>query len=538
MTDMTQKMLDAVEREDLAQIEILTKPSSPPFVLGSLLNIAIDKGKEQSAIKIIELGADVHQVTGANETKLLRAAEKGMDKLCEKLIDEGVPIDKADYFGNTPLIAAAGSHVSTSLMLIEKGAKIHSANTHKDTALTKCFELKSEAVCLRLLKKGAKFDDGDPQSLLLQMASLGFTKCCLWALRNGAKINEIFAGITALHVAAAYGHVGTCRLLRKKGASLELRNTSNDTPLLSAALLEKGKETCKYLIAEGADIHAIGNNDNSVLINAADGKNEELCLQLIEAGVDPHHKNKSKISALSMAVDRGLDKVCLRLIDKDVAPGMAERNKLLVAAIDNGLTGTALKLLEKGADPDAQDENGKTALMLAIKTSNTAVFAALQHYGADMYAVTKDDETLMDFAIKSIAIQPVRRLLHYGYRFTDKQKQEQAPLIKLVEQHVMKQKCDDVFDGEKPTLKQCIRFGRPTGALLDACVLGKFDELVANPLLSTKTHEDLATFKEIWDKLPEHLRRREPVAGINYAKARGTIQMPQGIAQAEGRDVL
>eukprot|EP00418_Pyrodinium_bahamense_P030684 CAMPEP_0179145276 /NCGR_PEP_ID=MMETSP0796-20121207/70069_1 /TAXON_ID=73915 /ORGANISM="Pyrodinium bahamense, Strain pbaha01" /LENGTH=136 /DNA_ID=CAMNT_0020845627 /DNA_START=102 /DNA_END=512 /DNA_ORIENTATION=- len=79
------------------------------------------------------------------------------------------------------------------------------------------------------------------------------------ALAAGADVNwkdEDYFRYTALHMAAAAGHLEVCRLLRASGAVVDPRSESDETPLIMAARAQKSMAVCEFLLAEGADLLA------------------------------------------------------------------------------------------------------------------------------------------------------------------------------------------------------------------------------------------------------------------------------------------
>ncbi|CAE8734870.1 unnamed protein product [Polarella glacialis] len=93
---------------------------------------------------------------------------------------------------------------------------------------------------------------------LLAAAKTGDSASVEAALQCGADVNwkdsEFFL-YTALHLAAAGGHVEACRLLLAAGAAIDPRSESDETPLLMAARASKAA-VCDFLLLQGADAQA------------------------------------------------------------------------------------------------------------------------------------------------------------------------------------------------------------------------------------------------------------------------------------------
>ena len=76
--------------------------------------------------KWIDAGADL-KVTNRQKQSLLHiACTYGKQELAKKLINQGMPYDQADQYGNTPLFSAAASNQSEIVkLLLDKGANVN-----------------------------------------------------------------------------------------------------------------------------------------------------------------------------------------------------------------------------------------------------------------------------------------------------------------------------------------------------------------------------------------------------------------------------
>jgi len=107
---------------------------------------------------------------------------------------------------------------------------------------------------------------------LLIAAKTKDAAACQRAVRGGADVNVAntdFFNYTALHMFAGQGDLATCAMLIGKGATLDPRSTSEETPLIMAAR-SKHKEVAELLIERGADLNAKTNYDKSVQDYMAD----------------------------------------------------------------------------------------------------------------------------------------------------------------------------------------------------------------------------------------------------------------------------
>ena len=163
---------------------------------------------------------------------------------------------------------------------------------------------------------------------------------------GGDGIEDGVGGFTALHEASMHGRVECVRLLLKARAPTEARTVEGITPLLLSA--EGGEiEVFSLLLRAGASIHARDNAGDGVLSYAACNDRPRFIDTLLDTGsVDIEGKNNDERTALGVAA------WC-------------------------GSVGAIARLLERGADPNACDDEGDTALMCAIVRQQPLAVAAL-----------------------------------------------------------------------------------------------------------------------------------------------------------------
>ena len=158
-----------------------------------------------------------------------------------------------------------------------------------------------------------------------------------------------FAG--EIHNAAHKGDLKAIERLSSHGADLNELAASGDTALITS-ILAGHSAVARLLIERGADIHARNLGGFTPLHAAAYSGRTDLLPLLISNSTDINdQKNKAGVSPLTVAAEEGQFEAVKRLI-------------------------------ELGADLEAAEQNGYTALTRALWRGHSAVVAELQSSGA------------------------------------------------------------------------------------------------------------------------------------------------------------
>jgi len=167
----------------------------------------------------------------------------------------------------------------------------------------------------------------------------------------------VYAGDTALHIAAAAHERVVAEQLIANGAGARVRNRRGAEPLHDAADGSPGaphwnpeaqRATIEYLIGEGADPNAFDNSGVAALHRAVRTRSAGAVVALLEGGADVRLQNKRGSTPLHLAVQN--------TGRSDSGSAAAKDQQLQIISV----------LLRHGARPTDTDAKGKTVAAAAM----------------------------------------------------------------------------------------------------------------------------------------------------------------------------
>ena len=166
-------------------------------------------------------------------------------------------------------------------------------------------------------------------------------------------------------VAVVSGHTAGLQLECARGADLEtLDRWERNAWLL--ALHAGNVDAARVLLSAGARSDVRGRCGVPALSYAVRPDLPELVDWLVEAGADIDYVDGQGYSLLRCAAERGDEEFIVRLLELGASPNLRSlANPALHTAIAWDQLGIARRLIEAGADPNALDLDGDTALPLA-----------------------------------------------------------------------------------------------------------------------------------------------------------------------------
>lgn len=357
----------ATKSQDAAMVaHLLSKGAKPDVATDggwTALMVAAKEGNEEIASLLLEKGADPNAVEAQGSTALMGAAGAGSAAIVRRLLAAGARADIVEnQLGANALIAAAiGGNAEIVGLLLERGLDPDTRTNEGFPALVYCAGNGDEASVKLLLDRKATVDAANEhgETALLRAAAAGHAGTVDLLLTAGADVNHVSGeGFTALMLAADKGHPEVVRRLLSTGADKDRRHPYAHKTAYDYGRISGNEEVEALLAPPAKPIPKV--TQKKVDAAAADAATKELG---------------------DAIWSQDLDRAVLALEAGAKIGGTGEDIPLLIAA-HAGATDIVRLLLENGADVNAVDVTGLTALAKACGGCHVAMARALLEKGA------------------------------------------------------------------------------------------------------------------------------------------------------------
>uniref|UniRef100_A0A7N6C4V5 Ankyrin repeat domain 28b n=1 Tax=Anabas testudineus TaxID=64144 RepID=A0A7N6C4V5_ANATE len=320
------------------------------------LHLAALSGFSDCCRKLLSSGFDIDTPDDFGRTCLHAAAAGGNLECLNLLLNTGADFNRKDSFGRTPLhYAAANCNYQCLFALVGSGASVNDLDERGCTPLHYAAASDTDGKCLEyLLRNDANPGIRDNQGYnAVHYASAYGHRLCLELIASETPLDvlmetsgtdilndsDVRAPVSPLHLAAYHGHHHALEVLVQSLLDLDVRNSQGRTPLDLAAF--KGHVECvDVLINQGASILVKDFTLKRTPIHAAATNGHSECLRLLIGNAD-----------LQSAVD--------------IQDGNGQTPLML--SVLSGHTDCVYSLLNKGANVEAKDKWGRTALHRGVR---------------------------------------------------------------------------------------------------------------------------------------------------------------------------
>jgi len=193
-----------------------------------------------------------------------------------------------------------------------------------------------------------------------------------------------FPGWTGLHEAAKHGQTDAVRLLVEHGADPNAREAGDNTYALHWAAAKGNPEIARLLLDAGGDVHGFGDMHELDVIGWATvfherGGDSEVLFLLVERGA--RHHIFSAMSFADLDLIRTLVEQNPEMLDRRMSRFEQGQTPLHFAMSRKRYDILDL-LIELGADLEAEDKNGQSALAVAMLQGDREAMSRLHAAGA------------------------------------------------------------------------------------------------------------------------------------------------------------
>jgi ankyrin repeat protein len=442
-------LVDAVKRRDAAEVRALLADKVDVNARegdgATALHWAVSQEDATLVSLLLEAGATPGPANDLGVTPLHLASALGNADLVTRLLTAGAAADPATPVGVTPLMEAArvGSAPIVRALVATGAAPAAREHERGQTALMWAVARRHADVVAALLAAGADVRARTAARTVTVMLDRGPGREAKTSMQHGAQVQQ--GGFTALHFAAQVGDAASAALLADAGAPLDDAAADGNTPLVLAAFSGHGN-VARLLLARGASANATGAGYTALHAAAMRG-DLETTAALLAKGADPNarltkgspvrrfasqwslprtftgatplfvaaaYRETAIVRAIvaagaqpNVAIESGLTPLVVAggvTFEKEVRPTDLARWNLVdsdfpeVPTAEADVHDTLAVLVSAGANVNATDANGTTALHPAASNGWVTVIQLLADAGAKLDTENKNGVTPLALA--------------------------------------------------------------------------------------------------------------------------------------------
>jgi ankyrin repeat protein len=181
-----------------------------------------------------------------------------------------------------------------------------------------------------------------------------------------------------------------------------LKNQDGQTALI-LSVQQKSISLMNFLLAKKVAVNLVDTRNRTALWHACDQSWFVGAKSLLEYGVKLNVADKSGFTPLARAAYRGNEKL-IKILLKNKANAAFKTNSgntIMMLSVLASCTQCVQQLLDIGVEVDRQNDNGDTALLLAMRKGNVEITALLFQYEANPMLRNYQKQNAISLARKS-----------------------------------------------------------------------------------------------------------------------------------------
>jgi len=358
------------------------------------LMLAAKQGKANAVKALIEAGADLNiqdhdrGYEGCKGyTALMYAVEKEHNDIVKILIDAGANINIENKSGRNALYCAYEKYNKDAMkLLLAAGANPNTIydSWHQQPLLFNTIYDNQPDIAKLLIDAGAdvNFKDKDgnrPLTLAINRNAI-ITEMLLNAKGIEVTVQEPYYERDTPLIDAAYnGEAKLVKLLIAKGAAVDAKNGRGETALMQTAWHES-TDIAEMLLKAGANVNIKSNTGRTAIVIASNAKMLKL---LLEAGAEVNVQDEYGYTALNNAVTKKEATTMITMLLKAGAKINQGNPTPLMKAAEEGEADIIKLLIASGANVNAYNDYGDTALIYAVRANKIESVKVLLDAGAN-----------------------------------------------------------------------------------------------------------------------------------------------------------
>ena len=210
-------------------------------------------------------------------------------------------------------------------------------------------------------------------------------------LSAGANVNiQDNKGWTALMIASEHNHISIIHMLLQANANPHLKK-SNGSNAVMIASFHGNYEVVELLIGKGVDYKHQQEDGWNAFMMACQNGHTQIVELLLKEQVDPNVQNNDGVNAFMLACLNGHTQIVQLLLKEQVDPNARQKDgwDAFMFASANGHIQIIELLLKKRVDPNVQGIHGHTPLMIASVNGHYEVAKLLLEWKADPNIISK-----------------------------------------------------------------------------------------------------------------------------------------------------